>query len=148
MSGSGSEARLRDPRETNAVNPGSRILVIDDSQTVIRAVQQAFADTSCCVETVAHYLEIPRYLRTTPPDLVVLDLKMPGISGERISEFIRRDQQRDTPIVIYSSLPEETLEAAASRIGADGWVSKQTSLERLVALVKATLAGHRGGGRW
>ncbi|MFO7566809.1 MAG: response regulator [Enhygromyxa sp.] len=121
-------------------DPSFRLLVIDDSATVIRAIERGFVGTAYRVETVNHYLEIPRYLRQTPPDLVILDLNMPGISGERISDFIRRDQQRDTPIVIYSSLPEETLQAAAVRTRAVGWVSKQAPMDDLLALVRETLA--------
>jgi two-component system, OmpR family, response regulator MprA len=128
-------------------NSPLRILVIDDSKTVIRAIVRGFANTAYRVETVGHYLEIPRYLRQTPPDLVILDLSMPGISGERISDFIRRDQRRDTPIVIYSSLSEETLEAAAARTQAVGWVSKRQPLDQLLALVEQTLAQRRGGHR-
>ncbi len=137
------EAELPGPWESGAYSTGFRILVIDDSPTVIMAIQQAFAETSCHVDGVDHYLEIPRYLRKTPPDLVVLDLNMPGLSGERTADFIRRDQQRDTPIVIYSSMPDETLQAVASRTNAAGWVSKQAPLHRLVTVVKLTLARKR-----
>lgn len=139
----GGDAERPGPWESGTYRAGFRILVIDDSPTVIQAIKQAFAETLCHVDAVDHYLEIPRYLRQTPPDLIVLDLNMPGLSGERTADFIRRDQQRDTPIVIYSSMPDETLQAVASRTNAAGWVSKQAPLHRLVTVVKLTLARSR-----
>lgn len=120
-----------------------RILVIDDSPTVILALRQAFAELASEIDTVDHYLEIPRYLRETPPDLVILDLSIPFLSGERISTFIRREQQRDTPILVYSSLPVGTLRIIAARIDAAGWASKQGPMDELVAMAEDTLARRR-----
>jgi CheY-like chemotaxis protein len=59
------------------------------------------------------------------PDLVLLDMNMPGLSGERLSELLLSNgRTRETPIVFYSSNDEDSLRRAVSEYGVKGYIPK------------------------
>lgn len=102
----------------------ARILVIDDSPTILLAVRQALAVEGHRVEGLDSFVELPGRLRDNPPDLIVLDLQIPYLPGVAFGRLIRKFQSRSIPIVIYSGQPIEEIEVAAKAIGAAGSVPK------------------------
>ena len=75
-----------------------------------------------------------------PPDLILLDVVMPLMSGDRkVMALKRREQSRDIPVVLISSKPEDELRVLATQAGADGYLQKPFSPERLVAKVREHL---------
>ncbi|MFV2072424.1 MAG: response regulator [Thermoanaerobaculales bacterium] len=133
-----------DEKQTSSTagsNPedGARILVIDDSPTVVHTIRRALEPAGYSVETLALLIELPQRLKTDPPSLIVLDLHMPALSGVRIAGLIRSFQPHEIPVVIYSSRPLTEIQEAAAEIGAVGFVEKGSQDHLLVASVKIGL---------
>ena len=90
---------------TGSAGGDQRILVVDDSPTVIHKVRRILEPKGFKVLTVKLLIELPQLLKKNPPDLIVLDLHMPALSGLRFANLIRTYQPYNIPIVIYSSRP-------------------------------------------
>jgi CheY-like chemotaxis protein len=79
-----------------------------------------------------------------PPDLVLVDVNMPALSGEGLVAVLRgREQTRDVPVLLHSSNDEVALAAAARRLGIEGWVAKgdPDELRRKVAAAVGARTG-------
>jgi len=87
------------------------------------------------------FTELPVVLREYPPDAIVLDLKMPGMSGKALGPFIRQYQLRPTPVIIHSSGTLEEMQAVAASIGAAAVVPKGEALGPLREALEAALRG-------
>ena len=118
----------------------ARILVIDDSPTVVTFAKHALESAGHEVDGLLHFVDLRAHLNRTPPDLVLLDLEMPGLSGEKVGEFLRQFETRRTPIIVYSARDREELEAAAQRLGAAAVVEKGASQAQLRMVVSLALA--------
>jgi DNA-binding response OmpR family regulator len=117
----------------------ARILVVDDSPSIYFNVRRSLTPDRHQVDRLEAFTELPGYLRTTPPDLVLLDLEMPALSGTAFAQFLRRIETRPTHIVIHSALDDETLRKAAREVGALGAIRKGTSGEQLRSSVNRYL---------
>jgi two-component system response regulator MtrA len=82
--------------------------------------------------------------RTTNPDLVVLDLMLPGIDGYTILKKLRAEG-KDVPVLILTARGEEADKVFGFRLGADDYVTKPFSLSELLARVQAILRRAKGG---
>ena len=118
----------------------ANILVIDDSPTVAGAVREALAPDGHQVESLKRFIDLPAVIATRPPDLILLDLEIPSLSGVALGGFVRRYQRRHIHILIHSSLPESTLAEAAAQVGALGYLSKGTPWEAMRAKIRHALA--------
>jgi CheY-like chemotaxis protein len=76
------------------------------------------------VETLDLLIYLPQLVRDDPPDLILLDLSMPALSGVNVAQFIRRYEKEPIPIVLYSSRSTEELERTAKTLQAAGFVQK------------------------
>ena len=77
-------------------------------------------------------------VRASPPDLIILDLMLPGLDGYRVLRALRADG-RETPVLILSARGEETDKVLGFRLGADDYVTKPFGLLELIARVDALL---------
>lgn len=118
----------------------ARILVIDDSPTVLLAVRQALGVEGHRVEALDSFVDLPGRLRDNPPDLIVLDLEIPYLPGLAFARLIQKYQLRSIPIVIYSGQPIQEIERAARTIGAAASVAKGQPLQILREAVDHTLS--------
>jgi CheY-like chemotaxis protein len=113
-----------------------RILVVDDDRIHLVTAQELLEDDGYEVLTHVTGFGATEKVMVTRPDLVLLDVNMPALSGEGLLPLLKgREQTRDTKVVLYSSNDESTLRRAASRLGAAGWVCKGdvAGLRRTVA---------------
>jgi len=81
--------------------------------------------------------------RTSAPDLIVLDLMLPGMDGYRVLRALR-DERRTTPVLILTARGEESDKVRGFRLGADDYVTKPFGVLELLARVEALL--RRAGG--
>jgi DNA-binding response OmpR family regulator len=118
--------------------PVARVLVVEDDPiirtTVAYALKRAGFDT---IESGdgAEGLELARRER---PDLVVLDLMLPGLDGYRFAEEVRRTD-KDVAIVMVTALDQERDKVRGLDAGADDYLTKPFSMEELLARVRANL---------
>jgi two-component system KDP operon response regulator KdpE len=116
--------------------PG-RILVIDDEPQITRVLRAALSAQGYDVRTANDPEEALEVFREWPPDLVVTDLMMPGLSGVDVTRAIRTKSA--TPVLILSVRDHERSKVEALDAGADDYVTKPFSIQELLARVRAHL---------
>ncbi|MEX2583310.1 MAG: response regulator transcription factor [Gemmatimonadota bacterium] len=118
----------------------AHILVVDDEPDISALVAYHLARESYRVRTAASGPEALRAMETEVPDLVVLDLMLPGLSGlEVLREIRRQDAWRDVPVILLTAKREESDRLEGLRLGADDYVSKPFSPHEVVLRVGAVL---------
>ena len=116
--------------------PG-RILVIDDEPQITRVLRAALSAQGYDVRTANEPEEGLQVFKDWPPDLVVTDLMMPGMSGVEVCRAIRA--RSATPVLILSVRDHERSKVEALDAGADDYVTKPFSIQELLARVRAHL---------
>jgi two-component system KDP operon response regulator KdpE len=115
----------------------SRILVVDDEQQILRAVRRALTARGYEVVTAADGEDALAEAETSMPDLVVLDLNLPGIDGMEVCRRLRG--WTSVPILILSVREDEGGKVEALDLGADDYLTKPFGVEELLARVRALL---------
>ncbi|MDF1661719.1 MAG: response regulator, partial [Planctomycetota bacterium] len=112
-----------------------RILVIDDCQTVYHSIVATLGLNTYEIDRLELFVQLPSLLRKNPPDLILLDLNIPGLNGIKLGQLIRKFQSSSIPIIVYSSCSEEARPAAPNAVGAVVQLSKSATPETLVFTV-------------
>jgi two-component system KDP operon response regulator KdpE len=115
----------------------SRILVVDDEEQILRALRRALAARGYDVVTAADGEEAIAEVEAAMPDLVVLDLNLPGIDGMEVCRRLRT--WTGIPILILSVREDEAGKVQALDLGADDYLTKPFGVEELLARVRALL---------
>jgi DNA-binding response OmpR family regulator len=123
--------------------PG-RIVVVDDDPTVADVVGRYLVRDGHTVESVRDGQEALRLIAMRPPDLVVLDLMLPGIDGLEVCRRLR--ERWPIPVVMLTALGDENDRLAGFEIGADDYVTKPFSPRELAMRVRSVLRRARGTG--
>lgn len=128
----------------------ARILVIEDESDIAALVAYQLTHAGFQVRTASDGKEATRAIEADPPDLIVLDIMLPGTSGADLLRTLR--QRRETeriPVILLTALREEEDRVRGFELGADDYISKPFSPKELVLRVKAVLRRARpdeGGG--
>lgn len=127
---------------------GTRVLIIDDSPTVLTYLRKMFSSIGYEPLIAANAERGLEMMRTESPDLVVLDLIMPGMNGFAALRQIRRDPLvRNLPVIMMSGNEQATEQFYVMRIGADGFMKKPFSrfdvFSRIEKLLDASLVPRR-----
>ena len=118
----------------------SRILVVEDEPDISALVAYQLAHAGFQVRTASTGREALRALDTETPDLVVLDLMLPEVSGTEILRAMRAGKEtRDVPVIVLKARGDEEDRLRGFELGADDYVSKPFSPKELVLRVKAVL---------
>jgi DNA-binding response OmpR family regulator len=117
---------------------GHLVLVVDDDPIVGDVVRRYLEQDGCRVRLVGNGADALNAAAAEPPDLVVLDLMMPGIDG---LEVCRRLRQRlpALPVVMLTALGEEADRVLGLEVGADDYVTKPFSPRELVLRIRSVL---------
>lgn len=115
----------------------ARILIIEDEPELVKVLRDYLEKSG--FEVLTAYKGDTGFAtwQNTHPDLVILDLNLPGMDGLDIARAIRR--QDDTPIIMVTARVEETDRLIGLELGADDYVTKPFSPREVVARVKAVL---------
>jgi DNA-binding response OmpR family regulator len=113
------------------------ILVVDDDKRIVRLVRDYLETAGFRVVTAYDGSTALAIFRHEIPDLVVLDLNLPGVDGLDVARAIRKE--RNTPIIMLTARVEETDRIVGLELGADDYVTKPFSPRELVARVRAVL---------
>lgn len=117
------------------------ILIVDDEASIQRVVQAYLAHEGFRVLCTADGSEVLELVRQHRPDLVILDLMLPGMDGMELAARLR--QESEVFILMLTARSEEADRVAGLRIGADDYMTKPFSPRELVARVEAILRRRR-----
>jgi CheY-like chemotaxis protein len=116
----------------------SLIAIIDDSPIVLDILKEALTGAGYDVVTMTEPSRSV-LLESRPPDLVLLDIKMPQAFGDDIARFMREAWGLTVPIYLFSSLPEQELAQRAREAGASGYICKEWGINLLLEIVNRVL---------
>jgi DNA-binding response OmpR family regulator len=117
--------------------PGPRVLVVDDDPTVADVVRRYLEREGFVVETAADGVTSLAAAEARPPDLVVLDLGLPGVDGLEVCRRLRSGSP--VPIVMLTARGAESDRILGLELGADDYVTKPFSPRELVLRVQSVL---------
>jgi two-component system KDP operon response regulator KdpE len=116
---------------------GARILVVDDEIEIVRALHRSLEKHGFEVFTAGSGEEALESIAIHRPDLMVLDLGLPGISGLEVSRRVRA--QSNLPIIVLSVKDTERDKVMALDLGADDYVSKPFGMDEVLARIRVAL---------
>jgi len=120
-----------------------KILVIEDDPSTLRLIKYTLQQEGYEVLTVPNGLEGLRKARSEQPDLVILDVMLPGIDGFEVCHRLRAESQTaKLPILMISGKTRGIDKATGLRMGADDYVTKPWHRPELVAKITAMLEGN------
>ena len=120
-----------------------KILVVDDEEDILELVSFSLLREGYRVSCVSSGEEALRLIESEVPDLIVLDLMLPGIDGLEVARRLKVDPgTRGVPVVMLTAKSEEADVVIGLELGADDYVTKPFSPRVLVARVKAVLRRH------
>jgi two-component system alkaline phosphatase synthesis response regulator PhoP len=124
---------------------GKRVLVVDDDEKTVELVKLYLNRDGYRVLTAYDGIEALRLAREGHPDLIVLDLMLPGIDGLEVCRTLRAES--DVPIIMLTARTTDQDKLTGLELGADDYVTKPFSPRELAARVRAVLRrlpGERG----
>jgi DNA-binding response OmpR family regulator len=116
----------------------AEILVVEDDPIIRQTVEYALRRAGFGTRTSGDGLEALEMARAHPPDLILLDLMLPGLDGFSFAEQIRTTD-KDVAIVMVTALDQERDKVRGLDAGADDYITKPFSIEELLARVRANL---------
>ena len=130
-----------------------RVLVVEDNPDLAYGLRNSLEIAGYEVLVAADGVRGLEMARTTAPDLMILDLMLPGIDGYRVLRSLREEGNR-VPVLILTARGEEADKVLGFRLGADDYVTKPFGVLELIARVEARLRPHveaaqqRAGEQW
>ncbi|PWH15258.1 MAG: DNA-binding response regulator [Anaerolineae bacterium] len=121
----------------------AKILIIDDEPSIVKLVSAYLQPEGYEVYTAADGIAGLKAARAYKPDLVVLDIMLPGIDGLELLSRLRRES--DVYVILLTARTEETDKIVGLSVGADDYVTKPFSPRELVARIKAALRRLKSG---
>jgi DNA-binding response OmpR family regulator len=124
-----------------------QILVAEDDRDIADLIAHYLQKTGWQAHLVSSGDEALASARRNPPDVIILDVMMPGLSGFEVCRALRADKQTALiPIIILTARAEETDRVVGLELGADDYMSKPFSPNELVARIRALMRRSRRGG--
>jgi DNA-binding NtrC family response regulator len=124
------------------VSPRGRILVIDDESNARNALAEILREEGYSAETAADGFKGLSRFHEFSPDLVLTDLKMPGMDGVQLLEKIR-EVDPSVPVIVMTAFGAVDTAVAAMRAGAADYVTKPINTDELLLIVERSLEGGR-----
>lgn len=114
-----------------------KVLVVDDDPLVLRILKDRLVEEGFLVTTTSSAFGATQMVEEQVPDVVIIDVMLPALPGNRIAGLIReRMGSKGVRVLLYSSKEEAELKELAADCGADGWLKKSDDYDGLVALVR------------
>ena len=126
-------------------DPRRRILLVDDEQDILDILHEHFAK-ECDVETAADGMTALALVRARRPDVIFLDINMPGINGVDVLKSVK-ELDATIPVLMVTANADNALAAEAIKRGAFSYVPKPFDLKYLNHLVAAALSSRAGRNR-
>ena len=114
-----------------------KILIVDDESTLLATLKYTFEREQLEVITATDGESALSLARLQHPDLILLDLMLPGVDGLQVCRILRHEMQ--APILMLTAKAEEADKVLGLELGADDYVTKPFSMRELIARVRALL---------
>jgi two-component system, OmpR family, KDP operon response regulator KdpE len=114
------------------------VLIVDDDPKIRKLLSANLIKRNYAVQEASDGDHAIAYLEQEIPDLAILDLVMPGISGNDVCVWIR-EQGLDFPIIVLSAYDEEELKVRALDAGADDYITKPFKADEFLARMRAVM---------
>ena len=128
-----------------------RLLLIDDDETIATGMKDILEAGGIKVFWRSSVITLPLEMRSINPDLILLDLSMPALSGTLLLEAgVRRILRSDAPIALFSGRSPQELSQLTEQYGLAGFISKSDELAEVVCSIQVMLrnaAVSKGGHR-
>jgi DNA-binding response OmpR family regulator len=119
----------------------AKVLVVDDEPNIVLSLEFLMQQAGFDVETAEDGEGALARVEASPPDLILLDISLPGISGFDVLEQLRQDSRHARlPIIMLTAHGREVEKEKGLALGADDYVTKPFSTQALVEKVKHLLA--------
>ena len=120
-----------------------RILLVDDENSIVESLRYALEKEGYSVVEAADGAEALRLARSTLPDLVLLDIMLPGMSGFEVCRTLRKEST--VPILMLTARSDEPDRIVGLDLGADDYITKPFSMREVLARVRAALRRSQAG---
>jgi two-component system, OmpR family, response regulator len=114
-----------------------RVLVVDDDQDQLALAERSLSAYGFDVRTHRSSLGVSNLVRSCTPDLVLLDVNIPALSGDKVLSLARAQAPLGTKFILYSASDEARLRSLARASGADGYLSKSVQGAELIQKLTA-----------
>jgi two-component system, OmpR family, alkaline phosphatase synthesis response regulator PhoP len=128
----------------------AQILVVEDEESLLQTLRYNLSRAGHEVRLSTNGMQALEMIRGNPPELVVLDLMLPGLDGLELCRSVRADTANPAvahvPILMLTARDEEIDKVVGLEVGADDYLTKPFSMHELMARVKAQLRRADMGG--
>ncbi len=118
----------------------TKILIVDDDKALCQLLCQYLEKQGFVADYVENGIAMDRYLEQTTPELIILDLMMPGEDGLSIAK--RLTSEKDIPIIMLSACGEDVDRILGLEMGADDYLAKPFNTRELLARIRSVLRRH------
>lgn len=118
-----------------------RVLVVDDEPHIVKLVKLSLGDQNYDIVGVTSGKEAISYVKDSAPDILVLDLMMPGVNGYEVCQAVRENPKtKAIPIIILSAKSQMLDKLNAIDVGADDYMCKPFDPDELARRIKLNLS--------
>jgi len=122
---------------------GGRVLIVDDEPDLVAGIRMVLEDEGMDVAVHSSLITLPLLLRTIDPDVILLALSMPALSGTAVFANNRQLLKTDAPVILFSGRGDRELARLAEELGADGYICKSDDTQAVVHRVKTWILNRR-----
>jgi two-component system OmpR family response regulator len=115
----------------------SKILIVDDDKNLLEVIKYNLEKDGCSVILAEDGTQAVEIARRGKPDLIILDVMLPGIDGFEVCRILRKEMS--VPILMLSAKTDEIDKVVGLELGADDYITKPFSVRELMARVRAAL---------
>jgi DNA-binding response OmpR family regulator len=132
--------------QTKAAVKAAKILVIDDEPEITEIIEAFLDNAGYTVRIENHPQDAVQRARNFQPDLILLDIMMPGTDGYQICNQIKEDPEMSTtPVIFLTGKDSKEDQGKSFQVGGDMFIKKPFSCERLLEIVNIVLLSVRKG---
>ena len=119
-----------------------KVLVADDNEIELEVVRVVLEAAGYEVATLSSVFDLTVAIRRNRPDVILLDVKMPGLGGDRAAAVLKQHGfSRDIPVILHSGIEETELREIAAETGVTDYIRKTGNFELLVEKIQRVVSG-------